>query len=101
MKNKKANNKNTKNEILKNEKIITKISREIPGEMYDEEYDDFEERFERCHICEEDIEEGSEYAYLYVVEGENYIFDDVLFCSRKCWKEHILREAKRIRSEKS
>lgn len=97
---KKEDKKNRKNKLLKKEIVITKISREMPSEIYEDEYEDFEEKFGKCHICEKDVDEGSEYAYLYVVEGEDDFSDDVVFCSRKCWKEHVLREAEKIRAEK-
>ncbi len=100
MKKVKVSKKKGKSKIVKNEIVITKILRETPSNVYYDDYDEFEEKFGKCHVCEREIDEGSEYAYLYVFEGEDDLSDDVIFCSKKCWKEHVLREAERLRAEK-
>lgn len=55
----------------------------------------------KCHICEKNIEDPMDaFSYNILQENENENIDELLFCSKKCWNEHILREAERIRFEK-
>ena len=55
----------------------------------------------KCHICEKGIEDPMDaFSYNILQESNSESIDELLFCSKKCWNEHILREAERIRFEK-
>lgn len=64
--------------------------------------DDYEEVY--CHICNRKIKDDRDiYSYSAInrinIFRNEFDIDELFFCSKKCWKEYILREAEKIRLE--
>jgi len=53
-----------------------------------------------CCICNKKIDDAlNSFAYLVINDSNATDVNEKLFCCRKCWNKHILREAERIRAE--
>lgn len=66
----------------------------------DDSCDDLEEQLLFCPVCKKEIENDSDaYSYNFITDFNSGEISELFFCSKKCWEEHILREAERIRFE--
>jgi len=45
-----------------------------------------------CYICGKTMEYGDEYAYAGKDEVRIGEFEEIVFCSRRCWREFLIRE---------
>jgi len=58
-----------------------------------------EDKGGECCICNKRIDDALDsFAYLIINDPNATDVHEELFCCRKCWNEHILREAERIKS---
>jgi hypothetical protein len=86
--------------------LILKLINYKMEEEYDGNSNEFEIEDEEdpiyCFICNKRIFHDLQIYSYNVINltkpfDENINFREIFFCSKKCWNEHILREAERIR----
>lgn len=105
MENKKEDSNSKKNK--KEGKKITRITSDsfINDSLSEEPFSDSLDNNEidenlKCHICEKELDDPVEaFSYNLVHNFNGDSLEEYLFCSKKCWEEHILRESERIKIE--